>query len=317
MTVAFVFPGQGSQQVGMGRSLAECSSAARSVFECADRALRGDAQPLSKLCFEGPADVLTLTEHTQPAILTVSIAALQALRERLPSLQPTLVAGHSLGEYAALVAADVLDFEDTVRLVRLRGRAMQEAVPVGVGAMAAVIGLDSDTVDRVCKRAVDALPNMIVAPANFNAPGQIVIAGHAEAVAKASEYVAEAKGRVTPLKVSAPFHCALMKPAADRVRDALSTISVRDAKIPVVANYDATPNTSGARAKELLVAQVAGAVRWEQSIRSMIERGVTTFVELGPGKVLAGLIKRIDRSAVIYNVFDAESLDATVRALAP
>ncbi|MFO0557169.1 MAG: ACP S-malonyltransferase [Polyangiales bacterium] len=315
MTVAFVFPGQGSQEVGMGRSLAERSSAARSVFERADRALSGDAQPLSTLCFDGPAESLTLTENTQPAILTVSVAALAALRERLPSLQPTLVAGHSLGEYSALVAADVLDFEDTVRLVRLRGRAMQEAVPVGVGAMAAVMGLDADAVDGACKRAVDALPETVVSPANFNAPGQIVIAGHAEAVAKASEFVGEAKGRAIPLKVSAPFHCALMKPAADRVRDALGAIEARDAKTAVVANFDATPNTSGARAKELLVSQVAGAVRWEQSIRAMIEGGVTTFVEIGPGKVLAGLIKRIHKPAVIHNVFDAASLDATVSAL--
>jgi [acyl-carrier-protein] S-malonyltransferase len=299
----------------MGRSLAERSPAARSVFERADRALSGDALSLSTLCFEGPAESLTLTENTQPAILTVSVAALAALRERLPSLQPALVAGHSLGEYSALVAADVLDFEDTVRLVRLRGRAMQEAVPVGVGAMAAVMGLDHDAVDAACKRAVEALPETVVSAANFNAPGQIVIAGHAEAVAKASEFVGEAKGRAIPLKVSAPFHCALMKPAADRVRDALSTIPARDAKTAVVANFDAMPNTSGARAKELLVSQVAGAVRWEQSIRAMIEGGVTTFVEIGPGKVLAGLIKRIHKPAVIHNVFDAASLDATVSAL--
>ncbi len=315
MTVAFVFPGQGSQEVGMGRSLAERSPAARAVFNRADRALAGDAVPLSTLCFDGPAESLTLTENTQPAILTVSVAALAALRERLPALVPTLVAGHSLGEYSALVAADAIDFEDTVRLVRLRGRAMQEAVPVGVGAMAAVMGLEPDAVAAACARAVESLPGKVVSPANFNAPGQIVIAGHAEAVARASELVAEAKGRAIPLKVSAPFHCALMQPAADRVRDALATIDVRAPKVPVVANFDAAPNDSAERAKELLVQQVAGAVRWEQSIRAMIDGGVTTFVEIGPGRVLAGLIKRVHKPAVIHNVFDAASLDATVAAL--
>lgn len=315
MTVAFVFPGQGSQEVGMGRSLAERSPAARSVFDRADRALSGDATPLSSLCFEGPAESLTLTENTQPAILTVSVAALEALRERLPSLEPALTAGHSLGEYSALVAAGVLSFEDTVRLVRLRGRAMQEAVPVGVGAMAAVMGLEPDVVAAVCAKASESLPGKVVSPANYNAPGQIVIAGHAEAVARASELVGEAKGRAIPLKVSAPFHCALMQPAADRVRDALATIDAKDATVSVVANFDAEPNRDASRAKSLLVSQVAGAVRWEQSIKRMVEQGVTTFVEIGPGKVLAGLIKRIHKPAVIHNVFDGASLDATVAAL--
>ncbi|MBL8681247.1 MAG: ACP S-malonyltransferase [Myxococcales bacterium] len=318
MTVAFVFPGQGSQEVGMGRALCERSSAARAVFDRADRALDGtspDTTPLSTLCFDGPAEKLTLTENTQPAILTTSIAALEALRERLPALTPALVAGHSLGEYSALVCAGAISFEDTARLVRLRGRAMQEAVPVGEGAMAAIMGVEPDALSALCARTIEALPSRVVSPANYNAPGQIVVAGHADAVAKLSQLVGESGGRAIPLKVSAPFHCALMKPAADRVREALERITMRDLAVPVVANFDAAANSDAARARQLLVDQVAGAVRWEQTIRQMVERGVSTFVEIGPGKVLAGLIKRIHRPAVVHNVFDPATLDATVSAL--
>lgn len=316
MTVAFVFPGQGSQEVGMGRALAERSPAARAVFDRADRALADEGLTLSTLCFEGPAERLTLTENTQPAILTVSIAALAALRERVPSIAPALVAGHSLGEYSALVAANALDFEDTVRLVRLRGRAMQEAVPVGTGAMAAIMGLEPEAVAELCARASRERSSRIVAPANYNAPGQIVIAGHADAVELASRLASDAGGRAIPLKVSAPFHCALMQPAAERVRDALSTLSVRAPTPAVVANFDATPNQDAERVRALLVQQVAGAVRWEQSVRAMVDAGVTTFVELGPGKVLAGLIKRIHRPATVINVFDAASLDSAAATLA-
>lgn len=319
MTVAFVFPGQGSQEVGMGRALCERSVAARAVFERADRALEGsstDATLLSSLCFEGPVEKLTLTENTQPAILTTSVAALEALRERLPKLSPSLVAGHSLGEYSALVCAGAISFEDTVRLVRLRGRAMQEAVPVGEGAMAAIMGTDPDALTALCARASEELSGRIVSPANYNAPGQIVVAGHADAVAKLSQLVGDAGGRAIPLKVSAPFHCALMKPAADRVREALERVTMNELVVPVVANFDALENRDATRARQLLVDQVAGAVRWEQTIKRMVERGVTTFVEIGPGKVLAGLIKRVHRPAVVHNVFDPASLDATVAALA-
>jgi [acyl-carrier-protein] S-malonyltransferase len=317
MTIAFVFPGQGSQEVGMGRSLCERSASARAVFDRADRALEGDEKPLSSLCFDGPVESLTLTENTQPAILTASIAALEALRERLPALSPTLVAGHSLGEYSALVAAEALSFEDTVRLVRLRGRAMQEAVPIGAGAMAAIMGLDPDAVSALCAETQAAMPGRVVSPANFNAPGQVVIAGHADAVERASALASERNGRAIPLKVSAPFHCALMQPAADRVRDALGSVTVRAPKTPVVANVDATANTDAERVRSLLALQVAGAVRWEQSVRAMVDAGVTTFVEIGPGRVLAGLIKRIHRPATLLNVFDAASLDAAVAALSP
>jgi [acyl-carrier-protein] S-malonyltransferase len=302
----------------MGRALSERSAAARAVFERADRALEGlsaDPLPLSTLCFEGPAEQLTLTENTQPAILTASVAALEALREQLSGLSPVLVAGHSLGEYSALVCSGAISFEDTVRLVRLRGRAMQEAVPVGEGAMAAVMGTDADALVALCGRVVAELAGRVVSPANYNAPGQIVVAGHADAVARLSQLVGEAGGRAIPLKVSAPFHCSLMKSAADRVREALETISVKDPAVSVVANFDAQANDSAARVRQLLVDQVAGAVRWEQSVRLMVERGVTTFVEIGPGKVLAGLIKRVHRPAVVHNVFDPASLDAAVAAL--
>jgi len=314
VSVAFVFPGQGSQEVGMGKAMAAAYPSARAVFEQADRAL-GDATPLSQLCFEGPLEALTLTANTQPAILTGSIACLTALRERLPNLKPALVAGHSLGEYSALVAAGALGFADTVKLVRLRGQAMQDAVAPGTGAMAAIMGLDAEGVAAACEEVRAAMPGRVLEPANFNAPGQVVVAGHADAVARVGEVVSSRKGRAIPLKVSAPFHCSLMKPAADRLALAMADISIATPECPVVANVDAQPNRDAARVKGLLVAQVAGTVRWEQCVNTMIAAGVTTFVEIGSGKVLSGLIKRVKKDAVLHNVSDPASLDALVAAL--
>ncbi len=288
MTIAWLFPGQGSQFVGMGRDILETSPAARAVFERADAAL---GESLSKLILEGPEETLTLTANAQPAIVTTSIAVLAAIRERLPDLPlPAFAAGHSLGEYSALVAAGALSLDDAVRLVRVRGRAMQEAVPAGTGAMAAVMGLDPDKVEALCTLAANG---EVLSPANFNAPGQIVVAGHAGAVARVAERVTSEKGRAVPLKVSAPFHCALMAPAARVLEAELSRIAVVAPAFPVVANFDAQPNCDGARAKELLVKQVDGAVRWEESVRLMAREGVTRALEIGPGKVLAGLVKRI------------------------
>ncbi len=298
----------------MGKALAEAIPAARDVFAQADRAL-ADATPLSQLCFEGPLESLTLTANTQPAILTTSIAILAALRERLPNVKPAMMAGHSLGEYSALVAAGALAFEDTVRLVRLRGQAMQDAVAPGTGAMAAVMGLEPDAVVAACAEVRELLTGRVLEAANFNAPGQVVVAGHADAVTKLGEVLAAKKGKMIPLKVSAPFHCSLMKPAADRLREALASVTVNAPACPVVANVDAQPNSDPARVEDLLVAQVAGTVRWEQCIGAMAAAGVDTYVEIGSGKVLAGLIKRIHKGAAIHNVSDPGSLDAVVAAL--
>ena len=303
MKVAWVFPGQGSQSVGMGREIFEASAAARDVLAKADQAL---AEPLSKLIAEGPEDTLTLTANTQPAIVTVSCAVLAALRERVPSLgAPAFAAGHSLGEYSALVAASSLALEDAVRLVRARGRAMQEAVPPGEGAMAAIMGLDPEKIEDVCKRAAQG---EVVSPANFNAPGQVVIAGHAAAVARANELASAEKGKAIPLKVSAPFHCALMAPAARVVASELDRVNVNPLAFPVIANVDAQPNTDPARVKDLLVRQVDGPVRWEATIRLMASQGVTHILEIGPGKVLAGLIKRISKELKVLSVGDAGAL---------
>jgi [acyl-carrier-protein] S-malonyltransferase len=304
MKVAWVFPGQGSQSVGMGREIFEVSAAARDVLAKADQAL---AEPLSKLIAEGPEDTLTLTANTQPAIVTVSCAVLAAMRERVPSLQaPAFAAGHSLGEYSALVAASALALEDAVRLVRARGRAMQEAVPPGEGAMAAIMGLDPEKIEDVCKRAAQG---ELVSPANFNAPGQIVIAGHAAAVARASELASAERGKVFPLKVSAPFHCALMAPAARVVANELDRVAVAPLAFPVVANVDAKPNSDVGRVKELLVRQVDSPVRWDESIRFMASEGVTHILEIGPAKVLGTLMKRISKDLKVLSVGDAGSLD--------
>lgn len=311
MTIAWCFPGQGSQSVGMGRELAERSPAARDVFERADRAL---GESIAKLCFEGPESSLTLTANTQPAIVTTSCAALAALRERVPNLPPpAFAAGHSLGEYSALVAAGALRLEDAVPLVRLRGRAMQESVPPGQGAMAAVMGVAPGDLARLC---ADAAEGEVVSPANFNAPGQIVIAGHAAAVARACKLAGERGGKAIPLKVSAPFHCALMAPAARALTERLTTVDVGPLAFPVVANVDAAPNTDAGRVKELLIRQVDSPVRWEESVRAMAAAGVTHVLEIGPGKVLAGLVKRIAKEIAVVSVGDSAGIEAAAALVA-
>lgn len=303
MTIAWLFPGQGSQSVGMGRDLLEASPAARAVFQRVDAAL---GEPLLRLVLEGPEAELTLTANAQPAIVATSCAVLAAIRERVPSLAPpAFAAGHSLGEYSALVAADALTLEDATRLVRARGLAMQDAVPAGTGAMTAVMGVDADKLEALCQQAAGG---EILSPANFNAPGQIVVAGHAGAAARLGELVASEKGRAIPLKVSAPFHCALMAPAARVVEAELSRIAISAPRFPIVANFDAQPNTDAARVAGLLVRQVDGPVRWDESIRRMAAAGVTHALEIGPGKVLAGLVKRIAKDVKVLSVGDAASL---------
>lgn len=302
--IAFVFPGQGSQYPGMGKDLAENFPVARQVFEEANDALGFD---LAALCYNGPEDELKLTTNTQPAILTVSVAALKVL-EQESGLRPAYVAGHSLGEYSALVAAEALAFADAVRTVRQRGAFMQEAVPVGVGAMAAILGLDPAELEAVCQEAAQG---QVVSPANYNSPGQVVIAGHATAVERAIE-LAKARGakRAMPLPVSAPFHCALMVPAGERLCEVLSRIAVGPLRAPVVTNVEASPNNDAGRVRDLLVAQVSAPVRWDESVRKMAELGVERFIEIGPGKVLAGLIKRIAKGAAAQSVEDVASLKA-------
>lgn len=307
MAVAWLFPGQGTQFVGMGKALCAESAAACAVFERADAAL---GWSISKLCFEGPESELTLTANTQPAIVTTSIAALEALREAWPELAPPrCAAGHSLGEYSALVAAGALELEDAVRLVHLRGRAMQQAVPEGRGAMAAILGGETDQVTELCRQAADG---QVVAPANFNAPGQIVIAGDAAAVERAAALAATQKLKAIPLKVSAPFHCSLMAPAARAVGEALTSVKVRRPAFPIVANVDAQENSDAARVAELLVRQIEHPVLWEPSVRQMASAGVTEALEIGPGKVLAGLVKRIDKQIAVRAVGDPDSLRQVV-----
>jgi [acyl-carrier-protein] S-malonyltransferase len=302
--VAWLFPGQGSQFVGMGKDVLAASAAARDVFAQADAAL---GEPLGKLVLEGPEDALTLTANAQPALVTVSCAVLAAIRERHPDLAaPAFAAGHSLGEYSALVAAGALTLADAIRTVRVRGRAMQDAVPPGAGAMAAVMGLEPDVVDALCRQGAQG---EAVSPANFNAPGQIVIAGAASAVARVNELVSANKGKAIPLKVSAPFHCALMAPAARALEAELAKIPVAPLAFPVVHNVDAAPNQDPAAVKDRLVRQVDGAVRWEQAVRFMVEQGVTHALEIGPGKVLAGLCKRIAKELKVLSVGDVAALD--------
>jgi len=310
MKIVWLFPGQGAQFVGMGKELLETSPAARRVFDEASLAL---GESLSRLVLEGPEEELTLTANAQPALVATSIATLEAIRERWPALPaPAFAAGHSLGEYSALVAAGALTVRDAIRLVRARGRAMQEAVPAGTGAMAAVLSVEPDALEAICR---EAAAGEVVSPANFNAPGQIVIAGHAAAVARASALCANAKGKAIPLKVSAPFHCALMAPAARAVERELASVTVAIPRFPIVANVDAQPNTDPARTKELLVRQVDGPVRWEQAVRYMAEQGVTHALEIGPGKVLAGLVKRIAKELKVLSVSDPASIAEIERFL--
>ncbi|MCG8590368.1 MAG: ACP S-malonyltransferase [Proteobacteria bacterium] len=289
--LALLFPGQGSQEVGMGRDAAAASPAARAVFDAADAAL---GFRLSELCFQGPEDELKRTEIQQPAILTTSVALLRMLEEEA-SVAPEFVAGHSLGEYTALVAAGALQFEDAVRLVHARGRFMQEAVPEGRGSMAAVIGLDAGDVAAACERA-QSETGEVVAPANFNSPQQTVVAGTVAAVEAASEQAREAGARrVLPLPVSAPFHCQLMAPAAAKLAIELSRVSFAEARPPVVTNVEAEPNAAAARIPELLEAQVTAPVRFTEMIARALELGVERVLEIGPGAVLSGLVARIDR----------------------
>jgi [acyl-carrier-protein] S-malonyltransferase len=297
MVTAFVFPGQGSQAPGMGKDLAETFAVARQVFEEADDAL-GFA--ISRLCFDGPAEDLQLTENTQPAILTVSVAAFRALQEAGIGA-PTFVAGHSLGEYSALVAAGALSLSDAVRTVRARGRYMQEAVPVGTGAMAAVIGGDLEAIGRICAQANQ---DQVCSIANINAPNQVVIAGNTEAVDRAIELLSGVARKVVKLNVSAPFHCALMKPAQDRLAVDLESLSFSETEIPVVTNVDARATTAPEEFRDALVRQVSAPVRWVESMQLLIEQGVDTFVEAGPGKVLSGLMRQINRDVKMLNVED-------------
>jgi [acyl-carrier-protein] S-malonyltransferase len=293
MTLALLFPGQGSQSVGMGKPLFEASEPARAVLEEADRVL---GFSLSKLCFEGPEEELRLTANTQPAILTHSIAALADLRARFPEKLEgaAFAAGHSLGEYSAGVAAGAVSFADAVALVRARGGFMQEAVPAGVGAMAAIVGLEPGAVEAACREAAQG---ETVAPANYNSPEQTVIAGNAAAVARASEgCLARGAKRAIALPVSAPFHCALMSPAREKMRPLLEATVFADAAVPVVTNVDAAPETSGERLRDALVRQVDSPVRWVESVRRLAREGVDRALEIGPGNVLAGLLRRIDKS---------------------
>lgn len=309
MMVAYIFPGQGSQFAGMGRELFEAYAAAREVFAEADDAL---GFSLSQLCFEGPGEALQLTENTQPAILTVSVAALRAMEaEGFP--QPELVAGHSLGEYSALVAAGSLSLRDAVRIVRARGRYMQEAVPVGVGAMAAIIGSDEKTVRECCQEAAQG---EVCSPANINSSKQIVIAGHTGAVERAMELL-KARGakRAIKLPVSAPFHCALMQPARERLAADLEKIEFADLKVAIISNVSTVENSEGAQARRDLIKQVTGTVLWRLNVNYIRSEGVTTFVEVGPGKVLSGLVKQIEPDARCLNVADPASLEATRAAL--
>jgi len=287
----------------MGKALSEASQRAREIFERADRAL---GFSISSLCFDGPEQELLLTKNAQPAILTTSIAALAALEEAYPELpQPAFVLGHSLGEYSALVAAGALEFEDAVRIVRERGLAMQEAVPEGHGAMAAILGGDAEAVTKLCQ---DAAAGEVLAPANFNAPGQVVIAGTRAAIDRAIGLAKTRSLKSIPLKVSAPFHSSLMAPARDRVQAALQQITVADPRFPVVVNVLAEPVNSGAQLAKLLVAQVDHAVLWEQSVHAIARAGVTRALEIGPGQVLAGLTKRIEKAVKVWTVGSPEGV---------
>ncbi len=302
MTSVFIFPGQGSQKAGMGKDLYDNFEAAKEIFAKADRALGFE---LSKLCFEGPDDALKSTEIAQPAILTVSTAAFMSLGKT-----PKAAAGHSLGEYSALVASGALSFEDAVRIVHLRGRFMQEAVPAGQGAMSAVLGLDREKLAACCAAASS---KGVVEPANFNSPGQIVISGTKEGVEEAGRLCKEAGAKkIIPLAVSAPFHCSLMKPAADKLAVELDKTGFKSPSFPVYSNVTASPQTDAAKIKELLVKQVTSPVLWEDTLKNLSLQGFATFVEIGCGKILSGLVKKTLENAKIYNVEDSVSVKGAV-----
>lgn len=302
MKIAFVFPGQGSQYAGMGREAAEKFPVARAAFDEADSAL---SFPLSRLCFEGPDEDLKLTENTQPAILTTSVALFRVLEEK--GIRPDFVAGHSLGEYSALVAAGALTLSEAASLVRRRGRYMQEAVPVGAGAMAALLGLDLPSVQSVCEKAAHG---QVVSPANLNSPGQIAISGNREAVERAVTLAKNAGAkRAVLLQVSAPFHCALMMPAEHRLSSDLDAASFSDLRFPLITNVDAQLVRTGAEARSGVKRQVSRPVRWQETVQRLLDEGVRTFVEVGPGKVLLGLIRSIDKSVTMLNVEDEKSME--------
>ena len=307
--IAYLFPGQGSQAVGMGKELGEKYPIAKQTFEEADEAL---GYKISQLCFEGPEEQLKLTEITQPAILTASVAAWRVLNEK--GIKPALVAGHSLGEYSAHVAAGTIAFSDAVRTVRNRGKYMQEAVPVGMGGMAAILGMDFEKVTAVC---ADAAQGEVCSPANINSPEQIAISGHAGAVERARK-LAEERGakRAIALAVSAPFHSSLMRPAQDRLAQNLNAIQFSDPSVPVVCNVDAAEVKNGGASKDALIRQVTGAVRWVDCMKLMISKNISTYVEVGPGKVLCGLMRQIDRSKTCMNVGDEASLQKALEQLA-
>ena len=298
---AFIFPGQGSQYIGMGKELHDHFRIAREVFEEADDALHFS---ISSLCFEGPEEKLRLTENTQPAILTASVAALRVFQDE-KGVNPQLAAGHSRGEYSALVASEAFTFFDAVQIVRLRGKFMQEAVPLGEGGMAAILGMEREEVEGLCE---EVSSGEVLAPANYNCPGQIVIAGHSKAVQRAIEKVKQNGKKAVFLPVSAPFHSPLMKPARLRLERAFEEITIKDLKVPVVTNVEAEINTSRDRVKPLLIDQVVSPVRWEESMRRMIKEGIERVLEIGPGKVLSGLMKRIDPRIETRNLENLQTL---------
>ncbi|MFG6496825.1 ACP S-malonyltransferase [Fictibacillus sp. UD] len=306
--IAFLFPGQGSQFVGMGKELIHQESSAKAIFEKADEKL---GMNLSKIIFEGPEDILKKTENTQPALLTVSTAVLEVLKQH--GITPDFVAGHSLGEYSALVAAGSLSFEDAVYAVRNRGLLMEEAVPAGVGTMAAVIGFDQERLEAITAEVSTGGESVQVA--NLNCPGQIVISGTVGGVEKASALAKEEGAKVIPLQVSGPFHSSLMKPAAEKFQEVLDQVAINDAKTPVIANVTAKSITSKEDIKHKLIEQLYSPVRWEETVRELMEQGVDTFVEIGPGKVLSGLVKKVNRRATVIAVGDLETIQSAVEKL--
>lgn len=307
--LAFLFPGQGSQVVGMGKAITESFEEAKQVYSQADEAL---GFSLSKLCFEGPEDQLRLTANTQPAILTTSVALYEVFRQS--GIRPDFVAGHSLGEYSALVAADSMAFQDAVVTVHKRGSYMEKAVPAGLGTMSAVLSCERDALDEVCRSV--SKDGHIVEPANYNCPGQIVISGHADAVKVAGEKALEVGARkVIPLTVSGPFHSSLMAPAAERLAETLQSVKIHEAKVPVIANVNALPMTQPSQIREALIKQVASPVLWEDTIHYLLEQGVDTFVEIGSGNVLSGLVKKVNRRVTTLSVQDPTTLQKTLELL--